>query len=265
MPELPDVEGFKRYFESTSLHKPIEAVHAKPKSIIKKATFSDFKNTVVGRNFVDAQRRGKFLVTFLADSQQKVVFHFGMTGNFSYKKQGSPQKGRDRFTRVWFKFENGYELRWNCMRKLGGVYLVKHIEQIGTIAKMGPEPLDLNQDEFMHLLEAHEKRNIKSFLMDQEIIAGVGNVYADEILFQAAIRPDRKINTLSSRERKTIFKELSWVLKKATKAIDHIKQVSEFLTAHRHEDNLCPNNNDHRLETKNINGRTAFFCPQCQK
>ena len=139
MPELPDVESFKTYFKESSLDKVIADVQCSCKDLIRNINFKDLRHKLIGKSFRDAWRRGKFLICEIKDIPEKLIFHFGMTGDLHYVKQNTEE---DRFARLVIKFENEYELRWLSIRKLGKIYLVKDPEEIKLIKEMGPEPKD---------------------------------------------------------------------------------------------------------------------------
>lgn len=265
MPELPDVESFKRYFKKTSLNKKIIDIECSSKEQIKKINFQNFRQRLIGRSFEDAWRRGKFLIIKIREIPEKLVIHFRMTGNLHYVKQEAPKIGEDRFTRLSFKFANGFELRWLNMRRLGEIYLVRDLNQIKLIREMGPESLELTKQVFFQLLNKHLDKNIKAFLLDQRNIAGIGNVYSDDILFAAKINPHRKIKTISDKERKILYQMMRKIL---IKAIEHRppygKLPSDWFHYHR-EDMICPRNKNHKLKKEIIAGRSAYFCPICQK
>lgn len=266
MPELPDVEGFKEYFKDTSLNKKITEIECQAKGLIKGITFQRFKARLIGRRFRDAWRRGKFLIIELGGIPERLIIHFGMTGNFHNARQGATRNGKDRFTRLVFRFENGYELRWLNMRKLGGVYLVKDPQDIGLIREMGPEPLELAKPDFLELLEKHRTKNVKAFFLDQRDIAGVGNIYSDEILFRARISPHRKINTLSPAEKEGLYRVMRRVLRDAIKVRPPSGRFGwHWLLFHRGRDMRCPRDKTHSLKREIIAGRATVFCPGCQR
>jgi len=266
MPELPDVEYFKIYFKQTSLHKKITQITCDARELIQSVSFNQLKQSMVGTQFTDAHRRGKLLLITIDNLDKKLGLHFAMTGKLHYVKQDRKKEGDDRFTRLTFRFENGYELRWINMRKLGKVYLVSDPQKIDLIAEMGPEPLDLTYQEFARLLTAHENQMLKSFFMDQSNIAGIGNVYSDEILFRAQLHPRRKVNTLSESERERLYNEMQQTLSQAITVIKKGRPFSgnEWLIPHRNQDDQCPRNKNHHLQSQTVSGRTALFCPQCQ-
>jgi formamidopyrimidine-DNA glycosylase len=266
MPELPDVEYFKYYFKKTSLHKKVENITCQAKELIQDISFQEFQNKLTENQFQDASRRGKFLIIKLTELEEKLLIHFAMTGSLNYTEQNTEKSGEDRFTRLTFQFDNGYELRWRNMRKLGKIYLVSDIEKIDLINEMGPEPLELSFHEFSSLIEQHSRQMLKSFFMGQSNIAGIGNVYSDEILFQAGLYPRKKISDLKRPEKERLYQKMQEVLKKGfeiRKKDDHFKE-DEWLIPHRDEINNCPNDKNHQLESKKVSGRTTIFCPRCQ-
>jgi len=265
MPELPEVDQFTEYINRTALHKVITEIQVQTKSLIYKATAKDFKKTLVGKQFKHARRRGKFTIITLEDADQYVVMHFGMTGSVLYKKQKNLTDDEKEYAQVRFIFDNGYVLAWVNKRKFGKIYLVSSPDEIATLKNMGPEPLDLSQKEFLDLLGQHERKNIKAFLMDQSDIAGIGNEYSNEILFQAGVNPHHGIKDLSIRVRKKVYMVMQRVLKKAL-GVDTVDQEypRAWLLAHAKGDMQCPKG-DHALKKETVAGRSAVYCPEHQK
>ena len=267
MPELPDLENFKQYFKSTSLHQEIKEVKNTGSDLIDGVNSNELNKELSGRKFEDAYRRGKFLVVELEESSKKVVFHFGMTGSLEYEKVNEIDSslGKDN-AKVSFLFNNGYVLHWLNPRKLGKVYLVDEAENVELLDEMGPEPLELSEHELLALLEEHSNKNIKSFFMDQRDIAGIGNIFSDEILFRTGIIPHRNIKELDLDTRKKMHKNMIEVLKEAIEVGPPDGDFdSSWLTAHRNEDMICPNNDSHNLLKETVAGRSAIYCPVCQK
>ncbi|MBD3360120.1 MAG: Fpg/Nei family DNA glycosylase, partial [Candidatus Buchananbacteria bacterium] len=232
---------------------------------IKKITFNDFQKTLKNKQFNNAWRRGKFLIAELKNDPHKLIFHFGMTGDFKYAKKDNLNKEDKQSAQLIIEFVNDYQLLWLNPRKLGNVYLVKDIKEIKTIKEMGPEALKLSQKEFLSLLNEHSTKNIKAFLMDQSDIAGIGNEYSNEILFQSEINPHIKIEKLSKEQRKKFYNTMKKYLKKAIELKPpDIHFPDSWLLAHQ-KDKKCPKNKNHQLKKETIAGRSALYCPQHQK
>ncbi|MFW6117429.1 MAG: Fpg/Nei family DNA glycosylase, partial [Thermoproteota archaeon] len=263
MPELPDVEMMRRYLVDTSLNKKIETVDVLDNYVIKKVQVDTFESRLKGTRFQEVERRGKFLEVF-TDSRYDLAIHFGMTG---YLKYVNSQEKRSKYVRTIFGFKE-HDLRYVSKRKLGGLYLVEdsNFDSISTIQKMGPEPLDdeFTFEDFKSITEGRSAMT-KSLLLDQSFIAGIGNVYGDEILFQAGIRPDKKISDLNQQKLHTLFEEIKHVLKTVIQheiELQNLKQT--FLTPHRHSGGKCPKCGS-SLKKMKISSRTSYWCDNCQK
>ncbi len=185
LPELPEVEVFRSFIEQC-LFLEIKDFDVRDR-ILFVSFIKDFRKMLLGNQFNSVDRRGKFLVVNLRFYSLKLVFHFGMTGGLSYRKSGTPE---EKYVRIVFLFHNGYELRLIDQRRFGKVYLVESVDEVKTIRNMGPEPLEIDDKNFLEIFSKHPRRTVKSFLMDQSIIGGIGNMYSDEVLFQTGVEPD---------------------------------------------------------------------------
>jgi formamidopyrimidine-DNA glycosylase len=261
MPELPEVETQLRYFRRTALGSCVDRVIITAPNIIKQPSARAFANGLRGRCFVDAKRRGKYLIVAL-DNGRTLILHFGMGGDLSYYK--SP-KERPEYTRIEVLLSNGWRLAFTCPRKICRVMLVDDASHIPALKQMGPEPLgDVFSLAFLqHLLEQHPRRQIKPLVMDQKMIAGVGNIYADEILFEAKVKPDRIASSLSEDEIKRIHRETRRVLRRAIKTAGEEDFPSDFLVSRDARGVACKNCGS-QIEKKKIGGRTSYFCRNCQ-
>lgn len=270
MPELPEVEGFKRYFNRTSNNKKIVTVTCKTASLLKKVSPAQAQKILAGHSFKTASRRGKFLISPIKNSPYTIVFHFGMTGSLDVAPKNKLSDEDKKYGQLIFNFSDGTALVWINKRKFGRVYLVTDINEIKILKTMGPDALNISQTDFLALLDDKKTSVIKTLLMDQSKIAGIGNEYSNEILYQAGILPQRKIASLSSPERKKIYTTMRKVLKKAIALrtlpsstnlpnswlLTHIKVLRDM---------RCPKNKDHVLVRKTIGGRSAIYCPIDQK
>src|SRR5215210_3552706 len=227
MPELPEVENRLLYFKRTSLGECVERAVITAPGMIRSSAAQSFARRLRDRSFVDAYRRGKYLIIKLDDGRS-LILHFGMGGDLKFYR--SPEDRPD-FTRIEFIFKSGARLAFTCPRKICRVMLVDRIEDVPALACMGPEPLDkaFSLAYLEHLIEQSPNRQIKPLLMDQKAVAGVGNIYADEILFESGVRPDRRAASLGEDEIKSIHRETRRVLRRAIKTGGDEEFPSDFL------------------------------------
>ncbi len=259
MPELPDVEVFKQYLDSTSLHQKIGSVEVRNKMILGEVSANKLRKTLEGRELESTRRHGKHLFVQL-DNDDWLMLHFGMTGWLKYFKD---PKDEPSHARLLITFQNGYHLAFDCQRMLGKVDLIEDPEGFIEKRKLGPDLLDLDFPSFRKLLGGR-RGAIKSALMNQRIVAGVGNIYSDEILFQARIHPGTGVAGLDEEGLKKLFEETRRVLRTAIEnQADPDKLPGSFLLPHRREGEKCPRGNG-RIERIKAAGRTAYFCPACQ-
>ena len=171
MPELPDVETFKRYIDATSLHKIIKDVSVKNEKILEDISKESFEQGLVQSRFLETYRHGKYL--FLKTSSNRwVILHFGMTGFIRYFKEIKDQPAH---TRLLITFKNGFYLAFDNQRLLGKIGLVQSIDDYLEKKELGVDGLQVSYDLFQELLE--KRRGMaKSTLMNQSIISGIGNI-----------------------------------------------------------------------------------------
>jgi len=262
MPELPDVEVFKRYVDATSLHQYIRDVEVQDARILDNISAKKLKSRLKGRRFDATSRHGKYLFVHLDDGQY-LTLHFGMTGYPRYFKNREKEPNHDR---VKVLFKNGYQLAYDNQRRLGTVKVIRNRGRFISANRLGPDALarDLGFDEFQQCLEGR-RGAIKSSLMNQEIIAGIGNVYSDEILFQAGIHPQARVEKLDTSNLLSLFHAMKEVLHHSIDAkADPEKMPDHFLLPQRHPDGICPNC-DTPIEKLKVSGRSGYYCPSCQR
>jgi formamidopyrimidine-DNA glycosylase len=262
MPELPDVEVFRKYIDATSLHKKVVAVSVRSSDVTASTSIHEIEAQVKGRAFAETSRYGKYLLVSLDDEETTMVVHFGMTGDLAYYKH---DKDRPAYTKALFTFANGYHLAYIAPRKLGNLRLVKDVARFIAAKQLGPDALDpaFTQDQFIDLL-AGRRGMIKSALMDQSLLAGIGNVYSDEILFQVRVHPRTPVHALDTACMKHIFDTMHDVLETAIECgADPDRFPDGYITPRRHEDGDCPACGG-KLEEVDVAGRSAYFCPSCQ-
>lgn len=262
MPELPDVEVFKHYFNDTALHKKIEKVDVIDDAILENIGSHSFQMRLKNQQFKSTSRYGKYLFVELKRNNI-LVMHFGMTG---YLKNYKNEEKAPKYAKLIFNLNNGFKLAYVCTRKLGRVSLIDNQQDFIEKHELGPDPYSDNLD-WNNFREIFEGRNgsIKTALMNQKIMAGIGNLYSDEILFQAKIYPFSTIDTLSEQELKEIYKKMNWVFKKAIEANVEVDKFPEkFLLTHRETGAKCPICGG-AIKPKKYSGRTAYYCEDHQK
>ena len=174
MPELPDVEVMRRYFQSTALHQEIETIELRAEILVEDKGDSDpVKKALVGSSFESTLRHGKWLFTALNDASNKsLVLHFGMTGGLKYYKHGEDEP---EYTLALFCFTNGYQLAYFSMCKLGDLEVIGSVANFIKEKDLGPDALEITMADFKKAVEGRGMM-AKSLLMGQETLAGIGNV-----------------------------------------------------------------------------------------
>lgn len=265
MPELPDVENFRRYLNATALHKTIAGVTVGSTKILRGISARAIGSALRGRRMERTRRHGKHLFVAL-DNGRWLTLHFGMSGRLTYFKDMKDDPPDDRLR---FDFDNGAHLAYQNRRLLGRVGLADDPDAFIADEGLGPDATDSSLDEaaFVTLL-AGRRGQIKPALMDQHLLAGIGNIYSDEILFQARLHPASLVRDLARSRLRTLYKSMRTVL---DVAIDRgagseelVRRLpSSYLLPHREEGAKCPRCGG-KIETVKASGRTAYYCPRCQ-
>jgi formamidopyrimidine-DNA glycosylase len=236
--------------------------------LIRPYSTGEFCRQLLGNRITSLERRGKYLFFHLSHDKLFVV-HLRMTGLLAINSRGNK-----RAIRAVLQFDNGDELAFIDRRRLGVMRLVRSMDEITR--KLGVEPLtaDFNAVTLTKKLKGR-KSPIKAVLLDQTMVAGIGNMYADEALFVARIHPLKEAGELSSREIKALYKAIVVVLKRAVAkkgaSVDTYKRPTgekgtahdEFNVAHRRGERC--HNCGAAIERIAIRGRGSYFCPKCQK
>lgn len=260
MPELPDVEVLKQYIDATSLHKNISNVEIKSTKVLEGISSKGLKTGLEGHCLESTHRHGKYLFVRLT-SGHWLMLHFGMTGDLKYYK--AENKGMS-YDQILFDFNNGYHLAYINKRMLGKVSILEDIGKFIKGKKLGPDASDLGLEEFKKIIN-RVRGSIKSTLMNQKLMAGIGNVYSDEILFQSKIHPASDVDNLSGDNLKRIFQKMKSVIRMAIKRrADPGRYPSSFLLNQRHKSGKCPKCGG-EVERIKISGRSACYCRKCQR
>jgi formamidopyrimidine-DNA glycosylase len=260
MPELPDVETFKRYLNATSLHQHIANVDVRSAYVLKGVSARELERRLQRRRFESSRRHGKHLFV-RTDGDFWLRLHFGMTGSIHYFKR--PEQA-PKHTRVFFVFANTHCLAFEDQRKFGEVGLLKDVDEFLQKRGLGPDALDISPGQFKEIFRKH-RGAVKTILLNQKLIAGIGNIYADEILFRTRLHPATQISALKAKTVSKLFRATRYILKKAIESkADADLMPKSWLLAHRGKGGKCPGCG-HELKSATIGGRTAWFCVHCQR
>lgn len=269
MPELPEVETVRTILEKNIINKTIEDVIIRYSKIIQNVNVDEFINKLKGQTFIKMNRRGKYLICELTDYY--LIVHLRMEGKFFFMHD-EPLSSHDH---IIFKFNNS-ELRYNDTRKFGTMHLFSKdidIYNIYPLNKLGKEPFDEGFD-YLYLKQYFNKCNkpIKTTLLDQSVIAGLGNIYVDEVLFMSSIHPMKKTNKLNDFQIQKIVDNSIIVLNKAIKLGG--TTIRSFQSSHDitgrfqnelliHTKTNCPTCNSLVKKIK-VGGRGTYYCEKCQ-
>lgn len=257
MPELPDVEAYRRFFRLHATGRTVRSVSADP-TIVRNATPRGLGRALRGRTFEEPDRIGKWMIGWT--DGPALLLHFGMTGDLIWS---GDEPGRHRHDRVVLVFDDG-ELRYRNMRKIGGVWLAHDRSEVeAVLGPLGPDALDLPRRRLLDLLAAR-RGGIKAALMDQTFVSGIGNILADEVLWQARLHPRRPVASLSEEERRSLHATIRKVLREAVSRYDVIPRKRSWLSGQRGApDPRCPRCGT-PLARGVTAGRTTYHCPRCQ-
>ncbi|MCD8209796.1 MAG: DNA-formamidopyrimidine glycosylase [Coprobacillus sp.] len=272
MPELPEVETIRNILKSIVIGKTISNVDVfREKTIL--SDVNEFKNNLVGATIKDIERKGKFLI-FVYDNNYALLSHLRMEGKYYLLEEETPNT---KYARVVFHFTDNTKLCFDDSRCFGIMKLAKTAEiyEEKELKSLGLEPFEISDVDFLMKRNKKSNKPIKSTLLDQTQIAGLGNIYADEVLFYSGINPLEKAKDITKDQWKTIIKNAVIILNNAIKdggstvhsyhpadGIDGNFQTK--LKAYGKRGENCPNCG-HELYYKKINGRGSTYCPMCQK
>jgi len=288
MPELPEVETVRRGLHELIIGRKVAKVsHDNPKSFPNAS--ADVVNFLIGATVTNVRRRAKVLMIDLSTGYTLVI-HLKMTGQLVFRGKdavfgaGHPNDSLigelpDRSTRVTFEFADGSHLYFNDQRKFGWVKLLPTLEvpNIDFMQKVGPEPLeaDFTAEQFAERFKRRAKTSIKAALLDQTVVAGVGNIYADEALWGAKLHPQRLVGSVSQAEFKKLYTELRSVMnlaiekggstdKNYVNAEGKRGSYMDFARVFRREGQACPRCGTTIIKFKAA-GRGTHICPHCQR
>ena len=264
MPELPDVATFARYLDATSLHQTIEGVEVREPRLLEGLAPRDLERGLEGRRFAATRRHGKYLFApFDPDGDGAMVLHFGMTGFPRYYRRDGREPD---YARMLVRFEGGGTLAVVSRRLLGEVRLTDDVDAFVAAHDLGPDALhDVTDVGALQEALAGRHGMVKPTLMNQNVLAGIGNVYADEILYQAGLDPRTPVDALSGEQMKTLLRTMRRVLTTAIdRGADPDAYPRRWLTPRREPGRACPRC-DGTIQRIEVSGRAGYWCPSCQR
>ena len=287
MPELPEVETIVNDLNKKILKNKIISININLKKIIK-SPILEFTSTLKNNSFKNIIRRGKLIIFELIKKNKFLLIHLIMTGQLIYQKNkeitaGGHGENKDliklpnKYSHLIFNFINGGKLFFNDQRQFGVVKLVNQKQLEEYLINFGVEPLskDFTLKKLQDVLK-NKKVNIKSFLLNQKHIVGIGNIYADEILFASLILPTRKVYSLSQKEIKKLYNNIKKILEKAINARgttfnnyrDSDGNKGNFinlLKVYQRQGKICLKCKKATIQKDKVAGRGTHFCKICQK
>jgi formamidopyrimidine-DNA glycosylase len=286
MPELPEVETIVRDLRPQLTGRRVRSIAFSADRTVLGRIVRYPKDPLAlakrlrGRRIESVQRRGKYIVLPLDlarpdRAEERLIVHLGMTGHLRVTKPEAPLV---KHTHLRLRLDDGRELRFDDARQFGRILLGSEPELIlaGVLPRLGPEPLaqELTADDFARLVH-RRRRPIKSALLDQTFLAGVGNIYADEACFVAGVRPSRRTDRLTLRERRALYTAIHQVLQKSISARGSsvINYVDGFGVPGANQENLLVYGRADQacvrcgtpLRAIRLAGRTTVYCRRCQR
>jgi formamidopyrimidine-DNA glycosylase len=258
MPELPEVETFRRYIESGSLQQTIVRTEVTNPIVLGPLTVDELRRRTEGSRFLSARRNGKQLFLELSKGGW-LTWHFGMTG----KPMLFSGSDRPRFARVLFHFDED-ALAYTDPRMLGRIGWTTSVAEFIARKGLGPDALSVSRAEFVGIFE-RARGAIKPALLDQHKLAGIGNIYADEVLFQSRLDPRTEVGLLSQEDLGALHRNMRRVLRLSIdRGTDFSTFPRSYLLRDRRKKAACPRCAE-AMETVTLGGRTTYFCPSCQE
>lgn len=268
MPELPEVETVRRsLLENIGAH--IRRLELHRTDIIRCADYPP--EALAGKEILDIRRRGKYLILDLEEPYHLLV-HLGMSGRFYLQAEALPVNVPH--VHMILHLDNEQQILYRDTRRFGGVWF--SLDPQCLLAHMGPEPLGKEfTSRYLAAVCQNRKVAIKSLLLNQNLISGIGNIYADESLFEARIRPDREAGSLTGAEIKRLHKAIKNVLQRSIEncgttfrdfrdGYNQSGQNQNYLNVYGKTDTACPSCGN-AIKKDQIGGRSSHYCGECQK
>ena len=269
MPEIAEVETVRNVLKKKILNKKIIDVNILYNKIII-GNINEFKNILINNKIIDIKRKAKWLI-FELDNYY-LLSHLRMEGKYFIKNNTDPIEKHEH---IIITFDDNTDLRYHDTRKFGRLKIIKKEKLNNELKELGPEVLDdINPNYLLDKLK-NKKLPIKTILLDQSIISGLGNIYADEVLFASNINPLKKGSNINIDEANKIITTSKEIIKEAikhggttiksyTSSLGVTGSYQDYLKVHKRENKLCKVCNSKIIRIK-VNGRSTYYCPICQK
>ncbi|MFP3984121.1 MAG: Fpg/Nei family DNA glycosylase [Desulfurivibrionaceae bacterium] len=257
MPELPDVAAFGRIAEKYGLNKTVRSLILLEPAMAEGVDEETLNRKIAGHRFTGTRRHGKHL--FLKSNEGWLALHFGMSGNL---EPCGGEGDMPRHTRMLIIY-SGDALAYISQRKLGRIEWTRDPAEFIQEKGLGPDALEVAENTFIDLLQKRRGK-IKTSLMNQGVLAGLGNIYSDEILFQSGIHPRSAISALNPDDWLDMYRKNRDILPRAEELLFKGDPLpDDWLISHRKKGELCPFCGG-ELSKERIGGRGSFLCPRCQ-
>jgi formamidopyrimidine-DNA glycosylase len=269
MPELPEVETVKNELVPHIVGRKLTGITLLWEGIVKKPSAADFRSRLIGQQITGMSRRGKYLIVSLS-SEDRLILHLKMSGSLLISRDSSEPP---KYTRAIIHLDDGISVFFRDPRKFGAMWLVEDTSSV--IKKLGPEPLEADfTSQVLAQRLSQRKAPIKALLLDQSVIAGIGNMYADEALFATRIHPLRTGESLSRDEIERLHHAIQQILRaaignKGASIVNYYRPGGEtgtahfeFKVAHGHG-KTCPIHQT-PIQRITVRNRGTYFCPKCQ-
>lgn len=276
MPELPEVEVICRGIRCFLIDRTVTNIQCSGKKLRHPVPLEAMQRVMLNQKITSVERRAKFLQLGL-EKGEMVIIHLGMTGNLGIFPPTAPRAKHDH---VRWLLDNGTELRYNDIRRFGSIQLLA-ADEVADREKTifnttGPEPFSKEfTAEYLQNLARGKLLAVKLFIMTNQIVAGIGNIYANESLFSAGILPSRKAQEITRKNWERLVIEIRIVLAHAIECGG--SSISDFLNASQEKGYFQINFKVYgragmpctrcsaKIEKQKIGGRASYFCPKCQK
>lgn len=273
MPELPEVEAVRLGLDQTIVNKKVTNIEIYWDNIIKHNDLEQFKDILIGQTCQSIKRRGKFLLFYF--DTHVMLSHLRMEGKYFFSNKQTPL---DKHTHVVIELDHTDELRYHDVRKFGRMELVRIGEEWKTdsLSKLGPEPtIETFSEEDINSYLTNKTTAIKNILLDQKMVAGLGNIYVDEVLFRSNIHPGTSATNIDKSDVKRLYNSIIHIMDEAIKAggstirtyTNMFGEAGDYQNQHQvyAKDGQPCRQCQSLIKKIKIGGRGTHYCPSCQK